>query len=697
MFTSHLFAIDVSPSENEFPPLAVEKTVMVDQHTEIRIAITANIEPYVGTDAEGKPNGLLIDIWNLWSKKTGTPIVFIIGDSNSSLDFIRKGKADIHIGYPESQTLNSGLVRSQRIYQIKSRLFHFGEPISSLSKLTSMRIGAIATAPYLDKVKRVVPDAELKLYGSVAAMIEAAKAGHITSFIAASASTQHYLIEKEVVSEFYPFMGLTFITDLFVLCPDENDELSIRIKEGFTLITEEELTAIEQKWVVDANNWTLTNNMRTIEISAQEYTFLNALPPLKVGYVNNKQSTKLIDDKGHVLEGDSEVLQHIQDQLGINTEVVEYQQLSVLMADLSDGKIALAVDLTHIAESSTNLLFSDAYWPSPWAVVTPIEREPVAKIEQLTGQRVAIVDNDLWLIEFLKTQYDIRLTVVADTHAGVKAVSDDAVDAFIGKAADMPADLSQITLLADVHGLKSYVGVHSDKARLVPLINKILSDVKQKTRQEIYRYGMSANKQKKPSGFMMLVGLLVVLFATFFLLSREFIKRKQLESKFQQLSNYDTLTSLPNRSLLDDRLEQAVLCHCRELASFAVLFIEFGGMKSIHTNLGHKAGDELIKTLSDILRHSVRRSDTVARFSSNEFVVILNRTKDLDIVCQVAETIISHLSEEVAVEKNTVKVAISIGMAMYPADGDIAVELLRTADELMFRAKESGGNCYKSR
>lgn len=200
----------------------------------------------------------------------------------------------------------------------------------------------------------------------------------------------------------------------------------------------------------------------------------------------------------------------------------------------------------------------------------------------------------------------------------------------------------------------------------------------------------------------MVVCLFVALFIAFFILikwvlSRELIMRKQLESKFQQLSNYDTLTSLPNRALLDDRLDQAILFHCRELASFGILFVDFGGVKSINTDWGREAGDQLIKTLSHVLRHSVRRSDTVARFSNDEFIVILNRTKDLDIVCQVAETIISHLSEDFEVEQTPVNVVTSIGVAMYPVDGDSAVELLRVADELMFTAKKAGGNCYKSR
>ena len=112
--------------------------------------------------------------------------------------------------------------------------------------------------------------------------------------------------------------------------------------------------------------------------------------------------------------------------------------------------------------------------------------------------------------------------------------------------------------------------------------------------------------------------------------------------------------------------------------------------------MGHDVGDKLLKLVAEEMSTCIRRSDTLARFGSNEFVVILNKSKDLDLVCQVADTIITNLSKSFDCDDTKLNVRASIGIAMFPADGDNVVELLKSADKLMYRAKQSGGNCYKS-
>ncbi|WP_394393145.1 transporter substrate-binding domain-containing protein [Shewanella woodyi] len=669
----------------------------------VRVAATLDIEPYVNLGVDGRPHGLYVDIWDLWSEKTGIPVSYATGDMNSSLDFVRKGKADVHIGYPESDALKSGLQRVQLLYQVKSRLFSVGAPIDTLSAINQTRIGAVPTAPYLDKLKQIFPEAELKLYDSVDAMIEAAQAGNISSFVASSAWTQHYLVQKGVGSDFYQFMDLEFNTDIFVLSQGGNSGLTKRIKQGFALISQEELAEIEQKWVLDSNNRIYTDKVHLLEITEQDKAYLANMPPLKVGYLANWKPMEFTNQAGIFSGVNSELVGLLRDKLAIEIKAVEYPNWQSLISALLKGEVELAGSVAKTQDRSRQLLFSEPYWPAPWALATGIDKESVFNIQQLSGQRVAIVEGYQLINELLGSEYGIELVLVADTEAGLKAVSDGLADAFIEKVINMAAQLKhqqvnqlKMSVLADFSEQHSHFGVHPDRARLVPLINKVLSGVNQPMRQDIYRNWVSktaAEPSRISYWACMIICVFLIIFITLFifvkfLLSREVKKRKELEEKLLHLTNYDTLTLLPNRSLLDDRLEQAILLHARELGMFAVLFIDFSGIKSVNTELGHQVGDQLMKKLAQGLRQSVRRSDTVARFSSDEFVVILNRTKDLDIVCQVAETIISNLSKSFEIEQVDVNVITNIGIAMYPADGDVAVELLKTADELMSRAKK---------
>ena len=677
----------------------------------IRIASTVNIEPYVNIGGDGNLHGLYVDMWDLWSEKTGVPITFTQGTMKSTIALVREGKADVHIGYPESESLKTGLQREELLYRVKSRLFSLNKPIGSLDELTHSRIGAVPTAPYLDKLSQQLPDADIRLYGSVDAMIEAVISGEISSFVASSAWTQHYLVQKGVAPDFYQFMGLEYSTDIYVLSAGENSELSESIKQGFALISRVELAEIEQKWMLDNNNRIFVDELASIQLSMQESEHLKRLPTLKVGYQKNWKPMEFTDSQGDFAGVNGELIQLLQDRLGIKVEAVEYQEWQGLISALISGEVDIAGSVASTPERLKTLMFSEPYWPSPWALATPMDKESVFNIQQLKGQRVAVVEGYQLINELIGPEFGVELVLVADTEAGLKAVTDGLADAFIEKVINMAAQLKQsemsqlkMSVLADFSEQQSHFGVHPSKAELVPLINMVLESVEQSSRQKIYQRWViptagelsSAKSQWNLVFGLILLMLVVLLISLKIMLGREVNKRKRLERQLLDLTHYDTLTALPNRTLLNDRLEQTILLHARELSTFAILFVGFDGIKSINAQCGHHAGEQLTKTLAELITKSVRRSDTVARFGSEEFVVILNRTKSLDIVCQVAENIINHLSDDFDVEQLQVNIHTSIGVARYPSDGDGAAELLNAAEKLMFKAKESGGNCYKS-
>jgi diguanylate cyclase (GGDEF)-like protein len=163
-------------------------------------------------------------------------------------------------------------------------------------------------------------------------------------------------------------------------------------------------------------------------------------------------------------------------------------------------------------------------------------------------------------------------------------------------------------------------------------------------------------------------------------------------------ARHDGLTGLPNRSVAEDRLEQALSRANRRQKLFAVLCIDLDGFKVINDSLGHHAGDELLRAVSTRLRSRVRHSDTVARIGGDEFLAIIEDCSG-DIAAQsVAESLIAALQDPVVIEGETLAISGSIGIAMYPADGRNAALLKRNADQAMYRAKSQGGSriCFWS-
>lgn len=172
-------------------------------------------------------------------------------------------------------------------------------------------------------------------------------------------------------------------------------------------------------------------------------------------------------------------------------------------------------------------------------------------------------------------------------------------------------------------------------------------------------------------------------------------ERKKEEERIQYLANYDVLTGLPNRYLLNDRVGQAIALAQRHQTRIAVFFIDLDHFKNINDSLGHDVGDELLKMVAQRLRSCLRRSDTIARLGGDEFVALLVDLDSEDEVAFVAEKMVDSLLEPFVVGEYRLSVTPSIGASIYPDDGDTTVQLLRNADLAMYRAKNTGRNRFE--
>ncbi|HEX5337427.1 MAG TPA: EAL domain-containing protein [Gallionella sp.] len=172
-------------------------------------------------------------------------------------------------------------------------------------------------------------------------------------------------------------------------------------------------------------------------------------------------------------------------------------------------------------------------------------------------------------------------------------------------------------------------------------------------------------------------------------------ERKKEEERIQYLANYDVLTGLPNRYLLDDRLNQTITLTQRHQTKMALMFIDLDHFKNINDSLGHDVGDALLKKVSQRLKLCLRRSDTLARQGGDEFVALLGDMGSENEATFIAEKMVESLREPFTVGEYHLSVTPSIGVSIYPDDGETSVQLLRNADLAMYRAKDSGRNRFE--
>ncbi|MDR4508173.1 MAG: sensor domain-containing diguanylate cyclase [Candidatus Brocadiaceae bacterium] len=181
----------------------------------------------------------------------------------------------------------------------------------------------------------------------------------------------------------------------------------------------------------------------------------------------------------------------------------------------------------------------------------------------------------------------------------------------------------------------------------------------------------------------------------FLCISRDISNRKQSEEKIRHMAFHDPLTKLPNRMLFHDRLSLALTHAHRNKKMLSVLFLDLDKFKTINDTLGHHIGDELLRNVADRLHMCIREGDTIARLGGDEFLILLPGITRAGDVSNVARKIINAFKQPCIIDNHKIIITISIGIALYPNDGNNAETLLKNADESMYQAKESGRNNYK--
>ncbi|WP_347252365.1 EAL domain-containing protein [Legionella sp.] len=172
-------------------------------------------------------------------------------------------------------------------------------------------------------------------------------------------------------------------------------------------------------------------------------------------------------------------------------------------------------------------------------------------------------------------------------------------------------------------------------------------------------------------------------------------ERAFLELKLEHQATHDSLTDLPNRVLLIDRIQQSIASAIRRKKRFAIFFLDLDRFKLINDSLSHKVGDELLLAVSKRLLAVLRKEDTLARLGGDEFVMIIPELANNESVVNVAQKVLTSFNQPFYIAGREIPISTSIGISLYPSDGKKINTLLRNADLAMYNAKEQGGNQFK--
>jgi diguanylate cyclase (GGDEF)-like protein/PAS domain S-box-containing protein len=178
-------------------------------------------------------------------------------------------------------------------------------------------------------------------------------------------------------------------------------------------------------------------------------------------------------------------------------------------------------------------------------------------------------------------------------------------------------------------------------------------------------------------------------------LQQEIAERRQIEEAMRCMAHFDALTGLPNRNLLNDRMEQALARAKRYKERVGVLFIDLDHFKTINDSLGHQIGDMLLAQVASRMAYALRETDTLGRLGGDEFLLLVPEAENSARLASVAEKLIEVLSQPILIQSHVLHITPSIGICCYPEHGEDCETLMRNADTAMYHAKSCGRNTYK--
>lgn len=182
---------------------------------------------------------------------------------------------------------------------------------------------------------------------------------------------------------------------------------------------------------------------------------------------------------------------------------------------------------------------------------------------------------------------------------------------------------------------------------------------------------------------------------TTFLQTDNNASNNSFEERLHQMAYHDALTGLANRNKLENHINQLLTSSLRQRQSFALLFLDLDGFKNINDTMGHDAGDVLLQIVSERLHNAVRMTDMVARLGGDEFVLLIHDVKSTEAVAPIAQKILDSILQAILIKGQEFYITTSIGVSIYPTDGENLKMLMKCADLALYRAKEQGKNNYQ--
>ncbi|MGL1931179.1 MAG: diguanylate cyclase [Desulfotalea sp.] len=442
-----------------------------------------------------------------------------------------------------------------------------------------------------------------------------------------------------------------------------------------------------------------------IALSQEERNYLSLIDYIPICVDPNWMPYEKIDGDGQYIGLVADYMKLFSDQLGKEFRVIKTDTWKESVSAIEQGRCDILPGAVSTPERRKFLSFSEPYIFLPLVVATTTDELFIIDLEQVLGKTFAIVKGYA-AIEILRVQYpNIKIKEVADIKDGLEMIKKGEVYGYI-------STLPTISYYIQSNGIEDIkisgeldveydisIGVRSDHPLLYSIINKTIISVPKQDRQKML-YQWISGKFTKPTDYTLLfnivcffVFVILLLLARTIIISRFNKRLTEVNDKLYLLYKTDKLTGLYNRHFLDDELNRGVSLAKRYGVDLSVVLLDIDYFKQVNDTYGHPTGDAVLKDFAEIIKQTLRETDTAGRWGGEEFFVVCPETTLIG-AASVAEKLRENIESHEFPNINK-QVTASFGVATYHL-ADTVDSLVKRADQAIYISKKNGRNCVTS-
>jgi ABC-type amino acid transport substrate-binding protein len=403
------------------------------------IAVAEGYNPLSMRNFEGKPTGMLLDIWKLWSQKTGRKIEFHLSDWSETLTALRNGDADIHSGLFRSKKRQAWMDFSQPFYKVPSIIFYHTQlgKLSAVEDLAGHKVGVVKGSFQARYLRENLPGVEVVTFPDAEAMIIAAMGNRVQAFLGEAPTSFTFLDRLGGRGLFKQLGPQLFTKKIHAAVKQGNTELLALVDAGFNAISDHELTEIEKSWIVEPELRQFDQRTFGTRLTAAEETWLAEHKNIRLGVDPAWPPFEYFDADNAYLGIASDYVGILNEKLVIKMKPIQGLSWSEVMMKAKAGEIDVLPSIVKTPERSKFLLFTQPYLSPPIVILTREDAPFVTGVQDFDSGKVAVI-KDYATQEFLERDYpEHDFYIASDIDEALRALSRRKVDAYVGNLASI--------------------------------------------------------------------------------------------------------------------------------------------------------------------------------------------------------------------------------------------------------------------